>query len=86
MKVMILQKKQFSHKPKNLNAKTPKGKVYFDVKYLGDDKIYKDISYATLRDNEVLHTYLEEKHLKSLVPPKYKWGRQGPPVPSTTTI
>jgi hypothetical protein len=70
--------KIISHKPKNLNAKTPKRKISFDIKYLGDEKIYKDISYGTLRDNEVLHKYLEEKKLKSLIPSKYTWGRNGP--------
>jgi hypothetical protein len=72
-----------SHNPKKLSATTPKAKISFGVKYLGDDKIYHT-PYATLRDNEVLHQYLEQNKLKSLIPSKYKWGRDGPPVDNSS--
>ena len=72
--------KIISHKPKNLNSKTPKGKIFFNIKYIGDTKTYNDVPYTTLRDNEVLHTYLEKNNLKSLIPTKYTWGKKGPQV------
>jgi len=72
--------KIISHKPNKLRPNTPKGKIFFTVKYLGDkDPHPEQVPYKLLRDNEILHIYLEKNKLKSLIPAKYKWGRDGPP-------
>jgi hypothetical protein len=72
--------KIISHKPNKLRPNTPKAKIFFTVKYLGDkDPHPEQVPYKLLRDNEILHIYLEKNKLKSLIPAKYKWGRDGPP-------
>jgi len=73
--------KVLSHTPKKLHG-TPKGKIFFQVQYAGDEANNKPpskVSYSLLRDNEVLHDYLRSIKAVSLIPAKYKWGREGPP-------
>jgi hypothetical protein len=72
--------KVVSHEPKRLHG-TPKSKIFFFIRYKGDDntKPPTKVSYANLRDNEALHEYLTKIKAVSLIPAKYKWGREGPP-------
>ena len=78
---MEIVEKVISHSPKNL-LKTPKARIRFRVLYVGDEKKGKSpttLTYADLRHNEVLHDYLRSNKAVSLIPARYKWGRDGPP-------
>ena len=73
-----------SHTP-NKQHGTPKGKIFFYIKYKGDpeSKTQTKVSYENLRDNSVLHDYLTSIRAVSLIPARYKWGREGPPSNTT---
>ena len=74
--------KIISHSPPKLHG-VPKGKIFFKVKYAGEpaSKSPTRVSYENLRDNAVLHDYLTKIKAVSLIPAKYKWGRDaGPPT------
>jgi hypothetical protein len=78
---MEIVEKVISHSPKNL-LKTPKARIRFRVLYVGDEKKGKPpttLTYADLRQNEVLHDYLRSNKAVSLIPARYKWGRDKPP-------
>ena len=74
-----------SHTPNKLHG-TPKGKIFFYIKYKGDSesKAPTNVSYENLRDNSVLHDYLTSIRAVSLIPARYKWGREGPPSNTTS--
>ena len=74
-----------SHTPNKLHG-TPKGKIFFYIKYKGDpeSKAPTKVSYENLRDNSVLHDYLTSIRAVSLIPARYKWGREGPPSNTTS--
>jgi len=81
-----LVEKIISHSPKKSHG-TPKGKIFFHVTYKGDpaNKPPTKVSYENLRDNAVLHDYLTAIRAVSLIPAKYKWGREGPPPGAAAT-
>ena len=73
--------KVVSHSPKKLHG-TSKGKITFKVLYVGDERQGKPPStlpYEALRDNGALHEYLTKIKAISLIPARFKWGREGPP-------
>jgi hypothetical protein len=73
--------KIISHTPPKLHG-VPKGKIFFNIKYVGEptSKLPTKVPYENLRDNEILHDYLTKIKAVSLIPAKYKWGRDGPPT------
>ena len=78
---MEIVDKVISHSPPKL-LKTPKARLRFKVLYVGDEERGKPpttLTYADLRNNEVLHDYLRKNKAVSLIPARYKWGRDGPP-------
>jgi len=73
--------KVVSHSPKKLH-KTPKARLRFKVLYVGDEQkgiAPTTLTYEDLRHNEALHDYLRKNKAVSLIPARYKWGRDGPP-------
>ena len=66
--------KVVSHHPKRL-LKTPKGQLRFKVQYIGDEEKGRKpatLTYADLRNNRALHTYLRQQKAVSLIPARYK--------------
>ena len=73
--------KVISHFPKKL-LQTPKARLRFKVLYVGDEQkgiAPTTLTYEDLRHNEALHDYLRKNKAVSLIPARYKWGRDGPP-------
>lgn len=57
-----------------LNHKGNKHKstsLTFDIKFVGDDAIYK-LPWSSVRTNELVHKYLAENNMKKLIPRTYK--------------